>query len=393
MTEPRIRVAICGDFPEEGWPSMDRFRAMLLEQIAARYGALFDAKPVCPPYARRATRLAPRARTAISADRFCNRFWDYPRHLRRAAPAFDVFHVVDHSYAHLVHALPRDRTVVTCHDLDAFRSLVAPDEEQRSGVFRFATRRILTGLQQAAAVTCVTAATERDLTTRRLVRAERTRVVHPGVADVFRRDPDPASVRAAAALTAGLDDAIDLLHVGSAIPRKRIDVLLRVCGRLRSIQPSVRLLRVGSPMTPEQREIAREAGIADRIVDIGAVDDATLAALYRRAAIVLQPSEREGFGLPLAEAMASGTPVVASSIEALREVGADAVEYCAVADISGWTNAVGRLLRERREDPAAWEARRALSRVRSESFTWSAFTDGIIAVYRSLTGESARRIA
>ncbi|HMD36206.1 MAG TPA: glycosyltransferase [Vicinamibacterales bacterium] len=394
MTRDRIRVAICGDFPEEGWPSMDRFRAMLLEQIGERHGSTFDAASACPAYARRVTRIARGARAAINADRFCNRFWDYPRHVRRIAGDFDLFHVVDHSYAHLVHALPADRTVVTCHDVDAFRSIVAPDEDQRSSAFRLATRRILTGLQRAAAVTCVTAATERDLVARGIVPRERTLVVHPGVDDVFRREPGPAAERAAATLAGGTNGTIDLLHVGSTIPRKRIDVLLRVCAAVRRAHPTVRLLRVGGPLTPEQRDVARRTGIADdRIVEIGPVDDATLAALYRRAAIVLQPSEREGFGLPLVEALASGTPGVASDIDALREVGGDAVEYCAVGEVDRWTETIDRLLRERRDDPARWQARRERGRARADAFTWRAFADRIATLYKSLSIGSARHIA
>ena len=65
------------------------------------------------------------------------------------------------------------------------------------------------------------------------------------------------------------------------------------------------------------------------------LDRATLAAVYRRSALVLLPSEREGFGLPVLEALACGTPVVASDIDALREVGGDAVRYCPAEDVGG----------------------------------------------------------
>ena len=405
----RIRVAVCGDFPEERWPSMDRFRAMVVEQLAKNHADGFEAASVCPPFTRRLaafSRGAAGPRLAAKGDRFLNRFWDYPRHLQRIASGYDLFHIVDHSYAHLVHALPPGRAVVTCHDLDAFRSLLAPRQERRSGAFRFATRQILSGLQRAAAVTCVTSATRRDLIAHGVTREEQTVVAHPGVSDVFRRDPDPAVERDAAARVnaswtnwtasasaAGAGGTVDVLHVGSTIPRKRIDVLLRVCGTLRGDHPSLRLLRVGGPMTLEQRALAREAGIADRVVEIDAVDDETLAALYRRAAIVLQPSEREGFGLPLAEAMASGTPIVASDIDALREVGGDAVEYCGVADLNHWRRTVDALLRERSADHARWNARRDRGRARAESFTWAAFTDRVVAVYESLLTGAARQIA
>ena len=374
---------------------MDRFAAMLIDQLAVNHAGAFEASSACPPYVRRFTR-ATNGRLPANADRFLNRFWDYPRHLQRVGAGYDLFHVVDHSYAHLVNALPAGRAVVTCHDVDAFRSLVTPGEERRSGAFRFATGRILAGLRRAAMVTCVTAATRRELVTRGLIREERTVVTPPGVSDVFRRDPDTQTDREVAALLGGPPDnggAVNLLHVGSTIPRKRIDVLLRVCGALRASHSQLRLLRVGGPMTTEQRAIAREAGVADRVVEIDAVDDAVLAALYRRAALVLQPSEREGFGLPLAEAMAAGTPIVASDVDALREVGGDAVEYCAVGDVDGWTRTVDALLLERCRDEARWAERRMRGRMRAQSFTWAAFAEKVVAVYESLLDSGRRQIA
>ena len=71
----------------------------------------------------------------------------------------------------------------------------------------------------------------------------------------------------------------------------------------------------------------------------------------------VMPSEREGFGLPLLESLACGTPVVASDIAALREVGGEAVTYCAVGDVEAWTNAIRALLDERERRPAEWAAR------------------------------------
>ena len=382
---------------------MDRVAAMLHRELAGRYGSRFAPTLACPAYAARASRAPGIGRTRLAAnlDRFVNRFWDYPRHLAPMAGAFDLFHIIDHSYAQLAHALPAERTIVTCHDLDAFRSIVEPEREPRSRPFRWATRRILTGLQRAACVTFDTAATRKEMIARGLVREENTVVAPPGVDDIFRAQPDGAAAAEAERLAPGGDSAgspgspgsVDVVHVGSTIPRKRIDVLLRVCGALRHTPPSLRLLRVGGPLTADQVSIAHAAGIADRVVNIGYVSDATLAALYRRAAVVLQTSEREGFGLPVVEAIAAGTPVVASGIEALREVGGDAVEYCGVADLDAWTRTVDALLRERYSDASRWNARRDRGRARAEAFTWSAFADRVVAVYDSLLAGAARRIA
>jgi len=82
------------------------------------------------------------AKWRFNADRLLNRFWDYPRWLRPRVRDFDLFHLVDQSYSQLVHELPAHRTVVTCHDLDTFRSVFEPDKEPRSMVFRAMSRRI-----------------------------------------------------------------------------------------------------------------------------------------------------------------------------------------------------------------------------------------------------------
>ena len=120
-----VRVAVVCDFPEEGWPSMDLAAEMILANLAGGHAGEVDARRVCPPFRHRLTRwpVAGRLGAARNADRLLNRLWDYPRALGRvsARGEFDLYHLVDHSYSQLLHALPPGRAVVTCHDLDTFR--------------------------------------------------------------------------------------------------------------------------------------------------------------------------------------------------------------------------------------------------------------------------------
>jgi len=175
-----------------------------------------------------------------------------------------------------------------------------------------------------------------------------------------------------------------VLHVGSTIPRKRIDVLLEVFAAVRRAHPDARLVRAGGRFTPEQEQQARDLGVLDAVVTLPFCSRATLAAVYRRAAIVVQPSSREGFGLPIVEAMACGTPVIASDIPALREVGGDAAAFCAVGDVNGWTETLASLLEERQAHPDRWSARKARGCARARSFSWSAFAEGLSRVYEEL---------
>src|SRR6185295_8385743 len=103
-----------------------------------------------------------------------------------------------------------------------------------------------------------------------------------------------------------------------------------------------------------QAHLARRAGLDDRISVLGFLPDRTLAAVYRRAALVLLPSDREGFGLPLIEGMACGTPAVVSDLAVLREVGGSAVEYCPPGSVSIWCRRIVDLLNERDPAPPRW---------------------------------------
>jgi glycosyltransferase involved in cell wall biosynthesis len=387
----RVRVAVCADFREERWPSMDRVADGLLTCLSRDHAGIVNATPVCPPFRRRATRWWP-GRTSLNVDRALNRLVDYPRHVGTLASAYDVFHVVDHSYAQLVHRLPSARTVVTCHDLDTFRSVLQPQRDPRSALFQAMTRHILEGLRRAALVTCDTAAVRDEFVARGLAPAGRVVVVPVGVGEEFRPDPDPEADREAARLIGAPAGAVEILHVGSSTPRKRVDVVLRCIADVGRQIAEVHLVRVGGPFTPEHESLARELGVRDGISVLPALDDRTLAAVYRRAALVVLPSEREGFGLPVVEALACGTPVVASDLPVLREVGGSAPEYRHVGDRAAWAEAVLGLVRERQQHPDMLAARRARGVAWARQFTWRRFADELAAIYVEVAGatESAR---
>jgi glycosyltransferase involved in cell wall biosynthesis len=383
IQSPPLRVGLVADLLEEGWPSMDLVAEMLLTHVGA---ADRSFRPVLlrPPLRSRIGRLAGANGRPTTIDRIINRFYDYPRWLRGEARGADVFHLVDHSYAHLVDALPRGRVVVTCHDTDAFRPLIG-DGASESRLPRWLVRRVLEGLRLADIVACGSETTRRDLVTLGLVSQERTEVVLYGVHPSCSPLPDPAADQAAAALLGSVRGP-ELLHVGSTIGRKRIDVLLKVFHALTLVRPDSRLLRVGGAFTPAQTRLAAELGIADRIVVLPFLDRPVLAAVYRRAALVLQPSEREGFGLPLIEAMACGTPVVASDIEVLREVAGDAGSYAAIDDLAAWRATIVDLLDEREARPAEWAARRDRALARASLFSWSKYARQMESLYARLPG-------
>lgn len=371
------KVALVCDFLEERWPSMDLFGDMLFQCFQNDPAAVY-AEQLRAPFRARLSRWAASG-LFWNADRLLNRFYDYPRWLHGRAAGFDLFHLVDHSYSQLILELPPASTVVTCHDLDTFRCLLEPELEPRPRWFRAMVRRILDGFLRAGHVICVSEFTKAQLLRHRLFRPDQVTVIHPGVDPAYFSAPEPDAGDLLEALPT---DGPWLLHVGSTIPRKRIDVLLRVFARVLAAFPQMRLVRVGGEFTAGQSQLARSLGLEDRIVQMPRLTKTQLAVVYRNAALVLQPSEAEGFGLPVIEAMACGCPVLASDIASLREAGGSAAGYLPVADIDAWTEKVTELLHEREAAPESWELRRSSARRHAAGFTWAENAARTMAVYQ-----------
>jgi glycosyltransferase involved in cell wall biosynthesis len=377
-----MRVALICDLVEEQWASMDLVADMLDQNL--RTISSVNATKLCPPMRVRVGRFTGRHHHSPSnADRFLNRFWDYPRWLRAHRKRFDVFHIVDHSYSQLIHELPADRTVVTCHDLDTFRCVLNPAKEKRSLPFRGMSNHILKGFKKAARITCDSGATRDELLTHHLVPAEHLTVVPNGVHHSLSCKSDPRADLESERLLGPLRH-YDLLHVGTTVPRKRIDVLLRVFAAVHSQLSKARLIRVGGSFTRQQMQLAQALGIETSVVAMPRLDWDLVGAIYRRSSLVLLTSEREGFGLPVAEAMACGTPVVASDIPVLREIGGTAAEYCRVADINAWSETVIRLLNERIEDQEAWAQRKDRAIRQASRFTWAEYARCMAGIYQEL---------
>jgi glycosyltransferase involved in cell wall biosynthesis len=377
---PPLSVGVVFDYAEEGWPSMDLAAELLVDGLRA-HAPGYAPTALRPRMPRLAGRVAGEGRMARNADRLLARYVAYPRWLRRHGAGHDLYHVADHSYAHLVHALPAARTVVTCHDLDAFRSLLEPARDPRPFWFRRMMRRVLGGLQRAAHVVCDSDAVRAELLAHRVLPPERVTTVPLPAHPDFSAAPDAeADAEAARLLGPAAANSVDFLHVGSTVARKRIPLLLRAFAEVAPVVPGARLVRVGGALEPEQRRLAGQLEIADRILELPFLDRKTLAAVYRRVSIVLNPSEREGFGLPLVEAMACGAPVLATDLPVFREVGGEVVRYAARDDADGWADALGDEI-DRLADPAERQAAREASLKRAERFTLTTYARSIAQIY------------
>lgn len=369
------RLALLRDFREEAWPSMDLCADMLAQELTQ--AGRVELVEHDPRYRARAQALplVGKGKLAFNADRVFNRYYDYPRQLVRLRESCQLFHVVDHSYSQLVLSLPGAKTGVFVHDLDTFRCLLEPELDPRPGWYQKLIRSTLRGLTQAALVFHTTQAVREEILRFGLVPEERLVHAPLGVAAEFSAatEPEPMPppvpdltepVEASGAAAEGeMSSAVTepppasapevgyLLHVGSCIPRKRVDVLLKTFAALRQEHPSLRLVKVGGPWAAEHEALIAAEGLAQAIEVRRDLSRDELAELYRGARLVLHPSDAEGFGLPVLEALACGAVVVASEIPAHVEVGGAAVVLCPPGQVEAWIKICGALLRDELTPP------------------------------------------
>lgn len=216
-----------------------------------------------------------------------------------------------------------------------------------SEVANFAARGIATRLawrwvlSRAAAISAVSAplksAAENILDVKRAID-----VLSNGVTMPHAPLPLRASVQARFALPPRYG-----VVVGALVDSKAQDTAIRAWSALSPAFDDIALVLVGEGMAREtHRQLAREAGLAQRVVFTGQVDHPTTLAIMRDAQVMLVPSRREGFGLVVLEAGLLGVPLVLSSIEVFRHLVQDGIDgtICPVDDHAAFARAVETLL-------------------------------------------------
>jgi glycosyltransferase involved in cell wall biosynthesis len=290
----------------------------------------------------------------------------------------DVNHVVDHGYGHLAFSLDPRRTIVTFHDAVLLR---LEARELPTGSYPWVSilghKLSLRAISRVARVIVPSYSSKRDLLRFTDYRPERVRVVPQGVSDEFRPVPDGDGSRA--------EECVHILHVGHCGPYKNIEGILRALPRIRKrLGVPVVLTKVGGDFTASQRALIGHLGIENAIQHVGTVSLAELVRIYARAAVLLTPSLYEGFGMTALEAMACGTPVVASNTGSLPDVVGDAGLLVCPTDIETMVDAVVRVVTDRELQDTLRQ--RGLERARS--FTWERTAGETLAVYREIHEEN-----
>jgi glycosyltransferase involved in cell wall biosynthesis len=263
-----------------------------------------------------------------------------------------------HSLASPTPLVWRGRAVMTIHDATPW---LLPD----AVAARLLSRPLYPqAIARAAAIFTVSQAAREDLVRAAAVPRERVFVTPNGVDPSFFELHPPEGPRPRY-----------LLVVGTFEARKNLPALLEAFRVLRREGRDLQLVVVGRQAFTQLLPLG---DLAPHVRLTGLVPDEELRTLYAGAACFVMPSLHEGFGLPLAEAMAAGVPAVVSDIPALREVGGEAVRYAAPGDPAAFAAAIGTAL----DDVEGSQLRVAAARGRARRFRWEDTARATLAVYR-----------
>ena len=333
-----------------------------------RYASAVEdrVRPWLAPNERLVSELLPQARLE-GLGRYWDQYVRYQRYARERAG--DVNHVIDHGYGHLTRSLPKGRTIVTFHDAAAS----SPGVSWRT---RLAFAHGVRALRQAAAVVCDSESARQDL--RGLVRLpdDRVHVIPLGIDEVFRPAADRSLVRKRFGFSGDV-----VLMVGHTQPYMNVERMLEAFATLlHQHHLDVRLVKIGLPFTPEQMRIVGTLDLTDRVEIVGRVPYEDLPAYYQAADLLLYAPLQAGFGLPPLEAMACGTPVVASNRGAIPENVGDAALCVDAVDPAAMAAAMADVLthpgRRRRLVDAGFE--------RAGRFEWTAISRRLVELYRAV---------
>ncbi len=270
-------------------------------------------------------------------------------------------------------------TVITIHDLSFLRYPETFSPWKR----RYLSWITQESAQRAAAIITVSESSKQDVVRLLGVPEERVHAIYNGISDRFK--PLPATEIETWRRQKGLPTRF-IFYLGTLQPRKNVTTLIKAYAQWRqqSGVQDVPLILAGAQGWGYKALLSLVAtlNLGNVVRFTGFLPDEELPYWYNAATLFAYPSLYEGFGLPVAEAMACGTPVVAADASALPEVVGDAGLLLPPRDADAWTDGLQQLLDDR--ELAAHLAH--AGRQKSLSFTWVRTVHETIGVYRQILG-------
>ena len=292
----------------------------------------------------------------------------------------DLFHATHY----VLPPLLRGRAVVTIHDII---HLLYPQFLPSRAAHFYARFMIRRALSRADRIITVSYNSKRDLVDYFDVPSARIEVIYNGVSTRFHPDV-PAAERARVAAKHGLPVPY-LLFLGGEKPHKNLQGVVRAFAEALRRAPLPHVLVLAGP--PPRNQLRLEALVAaldlkPRVFLPGLVEEEDLPGLVAGADVLLYPTLYEGFGLPVVEAMACGTPVLTSSNSALQEIAGGYAYLVDPMDV----DAIARGIVALATDEKVRADFRELGKKRALDFSWDKAAERTLEVYRAVLAGSGR---
>jgi len=366
-----MRIALVRTMPHF---SMDVYADGLIAGLKAIHPSWEIIELVPQAFDRETRSLTARAQKAYE------RFWRFPKEVQQQP--VDVFHIVDHSDAHIVRWLRKTGrpVVVTCHDLI---NILYPENLQGSVRLPIVSDRLgrysIQGMEYADAIITVSSETAKNVDLALNVNRDRVTIIPNAVDPLFHPLPEERSQAFRDRLNVP-PDTFCLLNVGGNHPRKNLTTILKAFNILKQKGLSVQFWKVSDDFTDEDKRFIQINNCEDSIKYLGYLDKTSLVQAYNAADVLVAPSFHEGFGITLLEAMSCGTPVITSNVSAMPEVVGDAgilvdpKNSQAIADAVCWLQS----------DPIYYQKLREKGLKRIQAFTWENVAEKTLELYESL---------
>ena len=266
-------------------------------------------------------------------------------------------------------------TVMTVYDL----RLASLPETYSRGRYLFLRSVIPRSLRRSERIVAISNDTKRDLVGYFGVPPEKITVSYCPVPPRFKRVEDH-SLLASIRERYGLPEEF-ILSIGKLEPRKNVDRLIEACATIRK-RTGIGLVVAGKrdPAFQGYYDRLRKLGLEQGVLFTGYVDDSDLPALYSMASIFAYPSLHEGFGIPLLEAMACGTPVVTSNVSALPDVAGNAAVLVDPSSVGSIASGIERIIGD--DAYRARLVRAGYERVRD--FNAASAAEAIVDLYKKI---------
>jgi len=225
------------------------------------------------------------------------------------------YHICDHSNAFYLHFLPKNKTVITCHDVLAIKAglgytdtyCTATKSGQR---LQKIILNALSGARKLASVSNYTLNQLTEIDTRPQLQKKWV-CIHNVLSDKFL----PLSTDETNKILYKFENIKNkafLLHIGSNLERKNRNLLIQLLHEIKNEWAGV-VVFAGAPLSKELRKLINILGVSDRIIEIQRPTNTEIIALYSSCQAMVFPSYTEGFGWPIIEAQACGAPVITSN--------------------------------------------------------------------------------